>query len=46
VLKVPGVDLLARALDFLVADPLHHYMETGMLEGIKSRAERERLRRA
>jgi hypothetical protein len=28
-----------RALDFFVADPLHHYMETGMLTGIKARAE-------
>lgn len=36
---VPGVDLLARALDFFVSDPLHHYMEAGMLKGIKSRAE-------
>lgn len=39
VLRVPGVDLALRALDFLVADPLHHYMETGMLTGIKARAE-------
>ena len=39
VLRVPGVDLLIRALDFFVADPLHHYMETGMLTGIKARAE-------
>jgi hypothetical protein len=36
---VPGVDLAVRALDFFVADPLHHYMETGMLTGIKARAE-------
>ena len=36
---LPGADLLARAFDFFVADPLHHYMDTGMLEGIKQRAE-------
>ncbi|MGB8385922.1 MAG: hypothetical protein WCG47_32570 [Dermatophilaceae bacterium] len=42
VLRVPGVDLLIRTLDFFVADPLHHYMETGMLTGIKARAEQER----
>jgi hypothetical protein len=39
VLRVPGADLAARALDFFVADPLHHYMVTGMLTGIKARAE-------
>ncbi len=39
VLSVPGADLALRALDFFVADPLHHYMETGMLTGIKARAE-------
>jgi hypothetical protein len=39
VLSVPGIDLAIRALDFFVADPLHHYMETGMLTGIKARAE-------
>lgn len=39
VLRVPGVDLALRAMDFFVADPLHHYMETGMLTGIKARAE-------
>jgi len=37
VLRLPGVDLAIRALDFFVADPLHHYMETGMLTGIKAR---------
>jgi hypothetical protein len=42
VLRVPGVDLALRALDFFVADPLHHYMETGMLTGIKARAEERR----
>lgn len=40
-LRVPGLDLLIRAMDFFVADPLHHYMETGMLTGIKERAEQE-----
>jgi hypothetical protein len=39
VLRVPGAGLALRALDFFVADPLHHYMETGMLTGIKARAE-------
>jgi hypothetical protein len=39
VLHVPGARLLARSLDFFVGDPLHHYMETGMLTGIKERAE-------
>ena len=39
VVHVPGVDLLARGLDFFVSDPLHHYMEVGMLNGIKERAE-------
>lgn len=42
VLRVPGVDLAFRALDFLVADPLHHFLETGMLTGIKARAEQPR----
>jgi hypothetical protein len=41
VLRVPGIDLATRALDFFVGDPLHHYMETGMLTGIKARAEQE-----
>lgn len=36
---VPGMDLLARGFDLFVADPLHHYMEAGMLKGIKKRAE-------
>lgn len=36
---VPGLDLAVRGFDFFVADPLHHYMETGMLKGIKARAE-------
>ncbi len=39
VLRVPGVDLALRGLDFFAGDPLHHYMETGMLNGIKARAE-------
>jgi hypothetical protein len=37
--NVPGARLAARGLDFFVGDPLHHYMETGMLRGIKARAE-------
>ncbi len=37
VLHVPGVDLALRAFDFFISDPLHHYMETGMLTGIKAR---------
>ncbi len=39
VLHVPGVDLALRAFDLFICDPLHHYMETGMLTGIKARAE-------
>jgi len=39
VLRIPGLDLALRGLDFFIADPLHHYMETGMLTGIKARAE-------
>ena len=39
VTHVPGVDLLARGFDLFVSDPLHHYMEVGMLKGIKERAE-------
>jgi hypothetical protein len=39
VLHIPGVDLALRGFDFFVSDPLHHYMETGMLTGIKARAE-------
>jgi hypothetical protein len=39
VTHVPGVDLLARGFDVFVSDPLHHYMEVGMLKGIKERAE-------
>ncbi len=42
VLHVPGVDLALRGFDFFVSDPLHHYMETGMLTGIKARAEGKR----
>jgi hypothetical protein len=26
VLRIPGVDLAARALDFFIAGPVHHYM--------------------
>ncbi|HEX5510599.1 MAG TPA: hypothetical protein VFX41_02705 [Actinomycetales bacterium] len=36
---LPGVDRLARGFDFFFADPLHHYMDTGMLKGIKRRVE-------
>jgi hypothetical protein len=36
---VPGALLLARGIDVFIGDPLHHYMETGMLRGIKDRAE-------
>lgn len=39
---VPGLGLAVRGFDFFVADPLHHYMETGMLKGIKDRAEATR----
>ncbi|HEY3035376.1 MAG TPA: hypothetical protein VGJ54_12080 [Streptosporangiaceae bacterium] len=39
VLHIPGVDLALRGFDFFVSDLLHHYMETGMLAGIKARAE-------
>lgn len=37
--RLPPVRLLARAFDFFIADPLHHYMEVGMLNGIKQRVE-------
>jgi hypothetical protein len=30
---LPGADALARGFDFLVSDPPHHYMETGVLKG-------------
>jgi hypothetical protein len=39
VTRIPGVVLVSRAIDFFIGDPLHHYMETGMLRGIKARAE-------
>jgi len=39
VLHLPGAGLALRGFDFFVSDPLHHYMETGMLTGIKARAE-------
>jgi len=35
---IPGAELVARGIDFFIADPLH-YMESGMLKGIKVRAE-------
>ena len=37
--RLPGAELTARAVDFFIGDPLHHYMEVGMLRGIKQRAE-------
>jgi hypothetical protein len=36
---LPGVGLLARGFDVVVAEPLHHYMDTGLLKGVKKRAE-------
>lgn len=36
---VPGGILLARGVDFFIGDPLHHYMEVGLLRGTKERAE-------
>lgn len=37
--KVPGAMMLARAVDLFIGDPLHHYMEVGVLRGVKQRAE-------
>jgi hypothetical protein len=37
--RIPGAELVARGIDFFVSDPLHHYMESGMLKRIKERAE-------
>ena len=45
VLRLPGADLVLRAVDFFIGDPLHHYMETGMLTGIKARAEQDHAQR-
>jgi hypothetical protein len=36
---LPGAGLLARGFDVVVAEPLHHYMDTGLLKGVKKRAE-------
>lgn len=36
---IPGAMLLARGIDFFIGDPLHHYMEVGVLRGTKERAE-------
>lgn len=36
---VPGGMLLARGVDIFIGDPLHHYMEVGVLRGTKERAE-------
>lgn len=38
---VPGGMLLLRGVDFFIGDPLHHYMEVGVLRGTKKRAEGE-----
>jgi hypothetical protein len=37
---LPGAGALAPGFDIFVSDPLHHYMETGVLKGITERAER------
>ena len=37
--KVPGALMLARGVDLFIGDPLHHYMEVGVLRGVKQRAE-------
>jgi hypothetical protein len=37
--RIPGAGVIARGIDFFIGDPLHHYMEAGMLRGIKERAE-------
>jgi hypothetical protein len=37
--RIPGAELTARAVDLFIGDPLHHYMEAGVLGGIKQRAE-------
>ena len=42
VLRIPGVDLIIRGHDFFVGGPLHHYMETGLLQGMKARVEGKR----
>ena len=36
---VPGAMLLIRAVDVFIGDPLHHFMEVGLLRGTKARAE-------
>ena len=41
--RIPGAEILARGIDFFFSDPLHHYMESGMLKGIKERAEGQLL---
>jgi len=41
--KVPGAMMLARAVDLFLGDPLHHYMEVGVLRGVKQRAESSTL---
>ncbi|HTG48579.1 MAG TPA: hypothetical protein VK646_13080 [Actinomycetota bacterium] len=37
--RVPGAELVARAIDLFIGDPLHHYMESEMLRGVKERTE-------
>lgn len=39
--RIPGAVLIGRGVDFFFSEPLHHYMESGMLKGIKVRAERQ-----
>ena len=34
---VPGGMLLLRGIDFFIGDPLHHYMEVGLLRGTRAR---------
>lgn len=38
-LRVPVLRQLGALIDYVVGEPLHHYMETGMLLGIAERAE-------
>lgn len=39
---VPGAMLLTHGVDFFIGDPLHHYMEVGLLRGTKARAEAQK----
>jgi hypothetical protein len=38
-IRIPGLELIARTIDFFIGDPLHHYLDSEMLRGIKQRAE-------